>query len=276
MSIVIFRLLDRQSTDSKQVGDETKSLDFAEWYDIKNPFFVREKGGIREEYRYIKGSKFLKMEDQIKAKEIFNPVIDVLGFTSGEDILIDEDFDQTAIEILRLHPWNTKSKFHVKGVNPPVFEEWSAREEAVKEVEGIKVEDEALDIVRSLRNNPQMLKTIGFLFNISTAFSDEEMYLALRKKAVQEPELFITSIANRRNTFLANIRKATEYNVIALDAKGFIFEKEKGLILETSGKPKESESKLLDYLMSESGAEAYKQILVLIEHAEIDLQSSNK
>jgi len=42
----------------------------------------------------------------------------------------------------------------------------------------------------------------------------------------------------------------------------------------TGKNSKQNEADLLDFLMSEEGAEKYKQILILIDHAKIDLDDA--
>ena len=272
---VVFRLLDRKPTDSKEIGNEGKPLDFAEWYAIKNPFFVREKGGTKVNYRYIQGSQFLKVEEQVKAGEIFNPMTDVLGFSSGDDIIVDEEFDSVRIKILQMHPWNPKSPYHQSGINPAIFGEWSANEEAKAELAMIDSEDEAMAILGALRKNTDRLKVVGLIFGISSALSDEQIYLSLRAQVKENPENYVKKIGDKRNSFLATIRKAFDLNVVALDAKGYIFTDERGLIFEPTGKKSiEKEQSLVDFLMSEEGKDMYDQINVSIAHAEVDLSKA--
>lgn len=271
----VFRLIDRQDTVSKQIGDETKKLDFAEWYGLKNPFYITEKGGNRVLYRYIKGSSFLKVSEQETAKEVFDPLRDVLGFTSGEDIIVDEEFNMSLARALEAHPNNARSVFHKAGINDVIFTEYIAEEEEKEKLKDVTDEDEAMDIVRSLKKNPERLKVMAYIFGVGTTLSDTAIYLELRERAMSDPALFISSIANKRNEFLATIRQAVQLQVIGLDAKGYFFEKEKGIILEVTGKnSKQNEADLLDFLMSEEGAEKYKQILILIDHARLDLDGA--
>lgn len=274
----VFRLLDRKETDSKQIGDESKKLDFAEWYGLKNPFYITEKvGGARVLCRYIKGSQFLKVSEQETAKEVFDPLRDILGFTSGEDIIVDEEFNMAMAKALAAHPNNMRSPHYREGINEPLFTEYIAEEESAARLKDITKEDDALDLVRKLKNDEERLRVIAYIFNVGTTLSPTDMYLELRAKAIEDPELFLNSIAEKKNEFLATIRKATQLNVITLDAKGYIFEKEKGVILETAGaNSKKSEALLLDYLMSEDGKEKYKQILILIDHAMLDFDSEKK
>jgi hypothetical protein len=191
--------------------------------------------------------------------------------------MVDIEFDEAKKKILEIHPWNRKSPYHKPGVNPAIFEEWSAQEEARKVVENVKAEDEAMDIVRGLVNNKKKLDRMAYIFNVSTAFSDEEIYLELRKKAKETPELFLQSIANKRQDYLGTILKGVDLQVITFNEKGFIWEKEGGLILEKAAKGAmaANQEALVDYLISEEGATDYKQLLVQIEHAEIDLQKPN-
>lgn len=273
--IYVFRLLDRQETDSYQENDPTKKLDFASNYVVKNPFFIREKGGEKILYRYCPGAKSLLMAQQIIDKEVFNPIEDAIVFKNGEDILVDDEFDKNLVDILLMHPTNTKSKFHIPGVNTACFETYNAVEEAQKEVSQIDKEDEAMGIVIPLKDNPKKLKQMAYIFGVPADMADEQIYLALRAKAKEAPELFISSIASGKNSIMSNVRKAFDYTLITWDAKGCIFTKEGGLILEAPSKNKTvNEEKLIDFLMSEEGKEFYNQILSLIEHAELDLNKA--
>lgn len=269
--IKVFILQDRKPIiDSKFEDDTSKKLDFAFWHGIKNPCFYVEPGGGRKHIRYIKGAKTIFVEDQNKNGEIFNPISDVLGFDSGNDLLVDIDSDQLAIDFLMAHPNNAKSENHRPGINEPVFTLFVAEEKREIDVKAILLEDEAVNVLRGLLTEEKRLKSVAAIFEVPTTLSSNEMYLRLREKAVANPALFISSVADKKNSFFAEIKKGLELGIIQRSEDGFKFTNEGGLILQVPKKKSvnDAEQMLLEFLMKEEAQPFYDQLRLKVEEAE--------
>lgn len=277
--IRVFTLIDRKVTeDSYHENDANKKLDFPVWHGIKNPFFVSGDGGKRVWHRYIKGAGTTLVTEQDASGIPFNPLVDVLGFDSGNDLLIDEEADKAAIDFLTIHPENPKSKYHNSKIHDAKFSEFIAEEKAKDEVKKVEIEDKAIDLLRSLVKDEKKLKNVAAIFGVPILNSPSEIYIELRKRALSEPDLFVKSIAEKKNTYIANIKKALVYDVVQKTDKGFVFKDEGGLIfgIDKVKSEKENENLLLEFLMSDEGKAFNDQIRLKVDGVETKLIEPKK
>lgn len=265
--LVIFKLLDRKEIgESKHDSGQDKKIDFPVWHGIKNPTFITDGKGNRRKIRYVKGADSVFVDEQDKRGDVYNPNIDIVGFESGNDIIVSPEFDNTMIEFLRIHPTNPGSPYHNPKSHPAIFEEYSHKKSLQGIINSVELEDEALGIVRSLKSNSEGLRKIAPIFGVSTLGDDGDIYIELRNKAIENPEVFITSIANKKNAYLSNVRKAVEYNVIVLGAKGYQFTENNAVISIES----KNEDELVEFLNSEEGDIPYRQILLKVRQKEVE------
>lgn len=280
MGLVVFRLLDKKvntnSVYKNEDGtiDETKKRNFNNIYGLVNPYWVLVKGGQgkREVRQYIKG--FHSLDPKVQAADGVLPNIlnSTVAFKMGEDIWVDPETDGMLLKWLSDHPENVSSPFHNKDVHEKIFETFDPKKIVEAEKASAKMEDQALRIVLSLQDDEEKLKSLANLFEETAGLSDlDEMYLGLRKLAKEKPELFVTSIGNKRQAVLADIKIAKNYNLIGKNAKGYYLESTQAVIFETATSAmKQSDEELLEFLMNKKGHDTYRQIQIEIAKAQVE------
>lgn len=257
------------NADGKE--DHDKKLDFTYSHGLVNPFFFTDEKGVRIYKRYIQGCPTYDPAEQEKQKIVATRQNSVVEFVKGAPIVLDETKGKILADWLDMHPENPASPYHDAQVHEACFYKHDPKKVVEQEMDSVKDEDEALEILRVLRKSPERMKSIAVLFEKTKNLIDEqEIYLGLRKAALENPVDFKDSIANRENEILAEVLKAEKYNVINKDAKGFFYEDSKGQILENSVKDmKAANSQLVTYLMSKEGDIHLRQILIKNQQYEI-------
>lgn len=260
--IAVFKLLDRQPiSHSRHENDSSLALDFPVWAGVKNPYYIINNKGVRVYKRYIKGASTLNMSEQEKNGEKFNVNTDTVGFRSGIDIVIREDFDPLLVEFLRGCPLNTASSNHIKGQHKELFTEYSHEKESQEAFDAADTEDKALEELKVLKDTPEKMKNVAIMFGINPMLDVMGLYLELRAFVKKEPAKFLTSIANRSNNLTVIINKALQYGVIKRLTSGYSLGK--GVFLRVSD-PKESENMrmLFEYLVSDEGTDVYNEVIL--------------
>lgn len=278
METVTFRLLDRKTDESSfflhQDGtkDTSRKLDFTHSYGILNPFYITEKGGGRKYFRYITGCSIFDPFEQEKQKYVFNQQNGVLEFKLGADIILDLDFGGILAYFLKIHPWNTKSEYHIKGTHEPVFFTYDPKEQVVKDYEIANAEDEAMSIFRDLSKNPERMRAIKMIFAETSGLEGEqEIYIGLRTLAKNKPIVFKESIASREQLILSEVLLSARMEIIQKDAKGWIFKETGGIILPTTTKKQaDAENELVTFFMSAEGDIHYRHMMVKKQQKEIE------
>lgn len=278
--IVTFRLLDKKVDQNSHFVnedgtiDKDKKIDFTHTYGVLNPYFIL-KDGVREVRQFIRGCSFF---DPVKQKlEGFIPDINnsVVEFKAGGDIILDVEDDKVFIQWMKDHPLNTKSKFHNPEKHDKIFFTYDPKEVQELEVKKASKEDEAMEIVISLKSDPARLRAIGNLFEETAGLLDDsDIYLGLRNLAKENPENFTSSIASRQKSVLGDVKLAQKYGVILRDVKGFSYEGTGASILQPETKNgREWDNELVSFLMSKDGQDHYKQILIKIQQKEIEINA---
>lgn len=278
MSLVIFRLLDRRENPDSffQNSDGTRDLDrklnFTNTRSIVNPFWIiDQKTGGRVYKRWINGCAHFDVEQQDKEKLVANSQNSIIQFEKGADIILDTQFMNPLIKFLRIHPENSVSENHNEEKHEAVFYEVDPKKETKKQLDAINAEDEAMDVYRSLTKNVERMRSVAMLFEETKGLiDDEEIQVALRSVAKDQPTRFKDSIANVENKVLSDVLIAQKFGIVGKDAKGFYYEGENGGILfETTSKQKIAEKELVDYLMTKEGQIQYQNLLVKIGQDEV-------
>lgn len=278
MGIVTFRLIDKKvDPNSHFVNedgtiDKDKKIDFTHSYGVLNPYFVLNKG-VREVRQFIRGCSFFDPERQKKEGWVADISNSVVEFKAGGDIILDEDDDRVQIEWLKGHPLNTKSANHKPDKHDKIFYTYDPKGVQKEEVKMASLEDQAMKIVMSLPDDKERLRAVGNLFEETAGLLDDnDIYLGLRRLAKEDPLTFTDSIASREKSVLGDVKLAKKYVVINKDARGFYYEGTDAVILESTTKSvNDSEAELVKFLMSKEGSEHYKQMLIKIRQAEIEL-----
>lgn len=278
--VVAFKLLDKKAdpnsvfVNEDGTKDTTKQIDFTNRYGVLNPYYIIIDGK-RETRQFIRGCSFFEPDRQ--KKEFYIPDISnsVVEFKAGGDIIADADTDRIFIEWIKDHPNNTKSKYHDPAKHDAMFYTYDPKEAKKQVFDKATDEDEAMEIVISLRNDPARLRAVASLFETTDSMYDEsEIYVELRRLARENPGNFKESIGNREKAVLADVRIAKKYTVINKDAKGYFYEGTQGTILETTEKKDSvSDMQLVKFLMSKEGREHYKQIQIGISIKELEMSA---
>lgn len=269
--LVVFKLIDRNPVfASTHEGDSSRKLDFALWHEIKNPSFIETKGGVRRAIRYIKGANTIFVDEQNKQGLVFNPLLDILGFDSGNDLIIDAAIDKCAVDYLRATVANASSTNHdpKRHKHLATFEEYKPEKERNAQLSRIDIEDKAMDMIRSLRDNESDIRRIAPIFNIGSLFRDpSEIWLQLRDKAMQDPEFFVSSVLDRKKSYQANVTKAFEFGIISIDKKDGAKFIENNAVISSKTK---TEEELANFFMEEGGQTLYNHLLVKIKQKEVE------
>lgn len=281
MGMVMYKLLDfRKDEDSFFINadgtlDNEKKLDFTTTRGILNPFFVTNKLGIREYKRYIAGCGIYDPAEQDKQRIVANRANSVVQIEKGAPIVLDEEKGKVLIDWLDMHPFNTTSVNHDPSLHDAVFFKYDPKAILQKELDNVGAEDEAMDILRMLRKSPERMKAVAMVFQQTANLnSEEEIYLALRKVAMEHPVAFKDSIANKENEVLSDVLKGLKYNIIGKDAKGYYYEADKTLLHPNIVKEQKLANGLLvAFLMSKEGDIHYRQLLIKIQQKEIELNA---
>jgi hypothetical protein len=276
---IIFRLIDRKTDQNSfflnadGTEDRERKLDFTNTYGILNPFYVTEPGGTRKQYRYIAGCPTYDPVEQQKQGYVFNMENSLIQFKAGVDIVLDKSLGGVLANFLKIHVWNTKSPYHKPGFHDEVFFTYDPQEEVMREFADATDEDRAIEILIDLKKDKVRMRAVSALFpDTANLVNDEEIYLGLRRVALDEPTLFTNSIANRENQVLSDVLISQKLGVIGKDAKGWYFIADQGLILSTGTRgQKDAEAELVNYLMSKEGEVFYRQIVVSKQQKEIEI-----
>lgn len=254
--------------------DTERKLDFTNSRGILNPFFLIDENGVRQYKQYIVGSSTYDPAEHEKQKIKPTVANSTVQFVKGAPIVLDEKKGKVLIDWLDMHPFNINSTNHDPDLHDAMFKKYDPKEEVKKNIDRVNAEDEATDILKSLRKNPAKMMSVANLFESTRLMHEEdEVYIGLRQIAKEFPIEFKNSIANKENEVLSDVLKGLKYAVITKDAKGFIFADEEVLFETTTKAHKEANSELVVYLMSETGDVFYRKLLVRINQKEIELDS---
>lgn len=252
--------------------DTEKKLDFTNSYGVLNPYYVIGKDGARTHFRYIQGCKIYDPAEQDKQKIIFNMTTGLVQFEKGAPIVLDEEKGKVLMVWMDGHPNNENSPNHDPNIHEPMFRKLDPKAILQKEMDEVSVADEAMDMLRLLRKSPERMRSVAIVFTHTANLSgDEEIYLGLRKVAMEQPEAFINSIANKENEVLSDVLKSMKYGIINKDAKGYFYEADKAVLFATPDKGKVADNQLVSFLMTKPGDIHYRQMLIKLQQTEIEL-----
>lgn len=279
--MVIYKLLDYKVDEgsfflnANGVMDMEKKLDFTNTRGILNPFFIINKEGVREYYRYIVGCPTYNPAEQERQKIVANRSNMVLGFEKGAPIVLDNMKGKVLINFLDIHPENINSPNHDPNIHDAVFCKYDPELILQQELDVVTAEDEAIDILRLLRKNPERMKAVALVFESTAGLQGEEaIYLGLRKVATEKPVAFKNSIASKENEVLSDVLKGLKYSIINRDAKGFFYEADRTVMFETPTKDQKiANAALVIYLMTKEGDIHYRNLLIKIQQKEIEMSS---
>lgn len=251
--------------------DTTKKLDFTTSRGLLNPFFIINSEGVRDYYRYIAGCPIYNPAEQEKQKIVANRANMVVGYEKGAPIVLDSIKGKVLINWLDMHPENVDSPNHDPLIHDRVFCKYDPDVLLQKELANVTAEDEAIDILRMLRRNPERMKAVALVFKATAALQGEEaIYLGLRKVATENPVEFAHSIASKENEVLSDVLKGLKYHIINTDAKGFYYEHDRSILFEAATKDqKQATAALAVFLMTKEGDIHYRQLLIKIQQQEI-------
>lgn len=294
--LVIFRLgVKHEHPDASHVRIPGKKLDSANRFGIANPFKIEkpttqdnegkqivsdevkkivdkyfkdtDPAGTRKELQYIVGCNTFEPLKQKEGGWVFNPTNDWVGFVAGSDIILNPEEDAILIEMLRIHPSNPKSPFALKrGLLANNFFEYVRSVEVKQQMSVVELEDKAIAIVNSGKGKEKELKTLARIFGVNTEMATDDIYLQLRQKAKDAPELFLQIYKDGSSEKEATIKQAEELKIIHFETGGIYWTEQNSLILKTSKQMAGKIKDLLEYFETSEGGEIYKSLYTAVQN----------
>lgn len=276
--IYTFVLVDTK--DSGFIKDGTENTPQEERLKSGNGFIKTEsvmltgtgKNQKRVPIRFIHGCPTIVVEEQEKGNYKPNPGFDKskLWFTAG---ILETDgvgINKSLLEYLRNYHGNIDVKVRPDGAMN-IFKELKVAETAEEALDREDALTRAKNLLLDLRQkrgnesvyNEAEINALAGLFHLPYMDSPAEKLDALISKANENPEAFINSIANKKQSLFAQVNHARDLGVIVFTGKAVSLAQNNKIITELkSTKLEDQNDELASFFLSEDGKIPYEQFMI--------------
>jgi hypothetical protein len=233
-----------------------------------------------EKIRYIAGCPSLnpKWQDENGYKP--NLEVDNIYIVNGTETFLREGNDAVKYDYIRLYQGNVNNPHRPPNAGDE-FQEIVEREIAEAESVDFETEVEAMNLIKALRKkkegggytyNTERLELFTRLFALDDKDSEVEKFSQLAALVKDAPEVVVKSIANHKKGVFGAVKQAETLSVLIIDDEKAAFSNKTVLLPFKSKMSKTNQlNALVDFLITKTGSDFYREMLVQIDDAQTKL-----